>query len=454
MSNRLIHFAARVLARISRFPPVQAWLRRLALMLKQEQNAVPAAPGLEIPETLAIAPRRDLAGHHTQRLNLLVPALSQQHLFGGIETALQAFSALSSHFEQVRIVVTDEAVPQPRSDAYYGGWPILALADVPLHQNHIVAAGDRWNQTLAVHADDVFMATAWWTAHNGFSILEWQQHQFPESLSRKMLYLVQDYEPGFYAWSTRYVLAQATYAHCEQTVAIVNSQELAEYLEAQGHHFSQQFVLHPRLHPRLAAMRNNCGQFRKERTMLVYGRPGTERNAFIILIAALRMWAQAYGPAAQWQVVSAGESFPAIDLGAGCQLLSLGKMGIDEYADLLARSAVGMSLMISPHPSYPPLEMAAFGARTLTNRFANKDLSRYSTYLTSVEQPSPENLSLALTRLTASFDAGTPESKVISRANIDWEGAFLAQTSQPWEWASAAAQAIGSAGPTNSLVPT
>lgn len=34
--------------------------------------------------------------------------------------------------------------------------------------------------------------------------------------------------------------------------------------------------------------------------------------------------------------------------------------------------------MISPHPSYPPLEMAEAGLRTITNTYADKDLrSRY-----------------------------------------------------------------------------
>ena len=444
MASQLTHFAARIVARISRYRPVQAWLRGLSMTLKQEQTSIPAAPGLEVPETLAITPRVDAAPCYVKRLNLLVPAVSQQHLFGGIETALQVFAALGAHFPQLRIIVTDESAPEPRADAYYGNWPILALAHDSPAENHIVAAGNRWNQTLAIHADDIFMATAWWTAHNGFSLLEWQQQKFPQVVSRKMAYLIQDYEPGFYSWSTRYVLAQATYAHLEHTVSIVNSRELAHYLQAQGHQFSSQFVLEPRLHPKLAAARSSKGQFNKERVLLVYGRPGTERNAFIILIAALRTWAQTYGQAAQWQVVSAGESFPNIDLGAGCQLQSLGKMPIAQYAELLSRTAVGMSLMISPHPSYPPLEMAAFGVRTITNRFANKNLADYSSYVTSVDQPDVAHLSLALTRLTGVFDAGTAESKVITTTEIDWQGTFLSRQHDTWDWVASAASAIGS----------
>ena len=53
-----------------------------------------------------------------------------------------------------------------------------------------------------------------------------------------------------------------------------------------------------------------------------------------------------------------------------------GKASLDEYADHLNRAAVGVSLMVSPHPSYPPLEMAEAGVLAITNNYGSKDLSR------------------------------------------------------------------------------
>ena len=52
-----------------------------------------------------------------------------------------------------------------------------------------------------------------------------------------------------------------------------------------------------------------------------------------------------------------------------------GKMSLDDYADILNRSAIGVSLMISPHPSYPPLEMANAGCLTITNGYEGKDMT-------------------------------------------------------------------------------
>ena len=44
-----------------------------------------------------------------------------------------------------------------------------------------------------------------------------------------------------------------------------------------------------------------------------------------------------------------------------------------EYAELLRSADVGLSLMYTPHPSLPPIEMAAAGMPTVTNTYENKD---------------------------------------------------------------------------------
>jgi len=438
MSKTPTRALVRLLVSAARYQPVQAWLHRLASAYKQSQIQNTPAPGFEIPEVLPIMARA--ADPSTgPRLNLLVPAISQRHVFGGIETALQVFDAVRQHFAHARIILTDEVAPQPGTDAYYSQWPIVALDQELPHQNHIVAAGARWGQTVSVHAQDYFMATAWWTAHNAIALLAWQQNQFPQIDSRSMLYLIQDYEPGFYPWSSRYVLAQATYNQPERTIAVINSHWLGDYLHAQGHQFFRQHVLHPRLHPALAAVRNSRDWFPKDRQLLVYGRPGTDRNAFSVIVATLRLWVQRYPAASQWEILSAGEPFALIDLGHGCQLQSVGKLSIEAYADMLSRTAVGISLMISPHPSYPPLEMAAFGARVLTNRFANKDLSAVSSYLVSVDQPDPAKLATALMTLTGDFDALTPAARSVDRSDIDWHDDFLQTVENAWAWTSQAA---------------
>ena len=122
----------------------------------------------------------------------------------------------------------------------------------------------------------------------------------------------------------------------------------------------------------------------RSRTIVVYGRPGIPRNAFPAIVDGLRAWRAGDPNAAEWNVISVGEAHPEIDLGGGAMLRSSGKLDLDAYARLLRGSAIGVSLMVSPHPSYPPLEMAHLGMLVLTNGFGAKDLSSWHDNIRSV----------------------------------------------------------------------
>ena len=84
---------------------------------------------------------------------------------------------------------------------------------------------------------------------------------------------------------------------------------------------------------------------------------------------------------------------------------SLGKLSLEDYAKMLRTSAVGLSLMASPHPSYPPLEMSHFGLRTITNSYANKDLSTSHPNILSIEDVAPDTIADALAQACHGFEA-------------------------------------------------
>jgi len=62
-------------------------------------------------------------------------------------------------------------------------------------------------------------------------------------------------------------------------------------------------------------------------------------------------------------------------------------------------------LMVSPHPSYPPLEMAAFGMGVVTNRYDNKRLDETMANVVSLESMTPESISAALTAQIDAYEA-------------------------------------------------
>lgn len=129
-----------------------------------------------------------------------------------------------------------------------------------------------------------------------------------------------------------------------------------------------------------------------------------ERNAYEVILKALEYWSFWHPDSNNWEVISLGEEFANITLGNGVLVQVKGKVTLEEYAAILSDSVIGVSLMISPHPSYPPLEMAAFDLAVITNTFFNKNLSDYHDNIFSLENINPENIAIVLGELCKKFE--------------------------------------------------
>ena len=266
----------------------------------------------------------------------------------------------------------------------------------------VVAAPRGGESDLAVAPDDVFLATFWTTAELAARLVRWQAATYGGA-PRPFAYLVQDFEPGFYPWSAQSELARSTYASSVPTIAVVNSSLLAAHLADEGVTFAGQFTFEPRMDGRL---RQALGvePHDRARRLVAYGRPETPRNAFPLVVEGLRAWVR-QGGGGGWEVVSVGRPHPPVELGRGLRMRALGKLGIEAYASLLTESAVGLSLMVSPHPSYPPLDMAHLGMRVVTNRFGPKDLAAWHENIVSVEALTAGAIADGLAAQVAAFEA-------------------------------------------------
>ncbi len=331
------------------------------------------------------------------RLNIVLLALGKASLFGGADTALRLFNHLVPHYERHRIIVILED-QQKFVPAEWLGWEL----ERDMHPSKKSVVYTRGRQSpVSIEDSDVFVATHWMTC------LAVRQAMAVQSRTavRRFLYLLQDFEPGFYPWSGRHLLAQGTYARSDDVVALFNTKELHRYFLRLGFNFPHCFVFEPSLNPSLAKYRGSLTNHRKRRLLLTYGRPGTARNAFDIAVESLEVWAQGFEDAADWDVVSLGESHRDVRLSSTVWLRSKGKVRLDEYASYLSDAAVGLSLMVYPHPSYPPLEMASFGARVITNSYAEKDLSHRSPLIRSVVETTPAGFAQALAEACRAFQA-------------------------------------------------
>ncbi len=266
-----------------------------------------------------------------------------------------------------------------------------------------VEAADLYTDSLPCHQREIFFCTYWST------VKAWEVHA--QLLRRRNLqpnpfyYFIQDYEPGFYPYGHKYSDCLHTYQHGPLTSAIFNSRELAAFFKKRGFSFQQETVLLPSLHPYLAAYLEKCGQMLPAKptdkiVILLYGRPRQPRNCFPVIMEGLYRFFKKMPvkERTDYLVISAGavDRHEDVQLCPGVVVKAVGKLPLEKYAAYLGFSHVGLSFMASPHPSYPPLEMAAFGLEVITNEFEGKDLAVHHPHIHGLASPCPQLLAEAL----------------------------------------------------------
>jgi O-antigen biosynthesis protein len=331
------------------------------------------------------------------RLNLVLPSLSAKTAFGGIHTGLGFFSelclALSAHVAtDVRIICEAPYDPSDSAldGALFSGMPfsVLSLADS--------------KGTVPTRKFDIYLVYNWWTSYNIAHVLEQQAKRHAYAQWPK-LHLIQEFEPAFHPMSSAHLIALETLGSNRPMWSIYNSKLLMEYCQRLGVTGLRSYVFEPRLDKRLLAQHRLSQMANKKQRILVYGRPSIKRNCFSILMRGLENWARNSHHAQSWEVVSAGTKHKDIALADTVMLGSVGKLSYEQYGKLLSETALGISLMASPHPSYPPLEMAHFGVLTLANKYLTKDLSLVHQNITSLPDVRPETMAAEIDRLIEKF---------------------------------------------------
>lgn len=357
-------------------------------------------------------------------LNVLLPSLRKQDLTGGPNTALNLTYRLAARGVPVRYIATDQELD---SDASFLHAHLRAVSGIEDAIDNVqFISGRNRGCSLVLGADDVLCGTAWWTAQ---MIKEIQ----PRFRSQRFLYLIQDFEPAMYAWSTKQALALETYGL--DFHGIICGRLLADFLASERvGRFSEPGFLascatfEPAVDPHRFAPRFDR-LARRKKQLLFYARPQAPRNLFEMGLVALKQ-AAARGafPAAEWELgFIGGDEMPTADLGGGVLIKSHPWRDYQSYARLLQSADVGLSLMLSPHTSYPPLEMAACGATVVTNTFAVKTAARLgaiSTNLLPVE-PCVEDIVAGLLAAVERADQ-LPERFAGAMLDVppDWDAAL------------------------------
>lgn len=247
---------------------------------------------------------------------------------------------------------------------------------------------------IPVSPKDRFIARSGWGAHAA-------HHATRKLGEERFIFITQDFEPLFYPHGSNYALTLNAYRFPQYT--LFSTEFLRDFMRerhigiferedtARNHLCFDNPI--PRFNPDLVRTRHA-----RRKKLLFYVRPQIERNLFELgFLALTRAIEEGVFLKGSWEFHGIGIQSTMKHYGRlpnGERLVIFPPVEYKEYLRILPQYDVGLGLMLSPHPSLVPLDMAAAGILTVTNTFENKTpekLVGISRNLIPVE-PSPEGV--------------------------------------------------------------
>ena len=314
----------------------------------------------------------DVSPDYPKRVNLLLATINFDYVFGGYIGMFNLALRLKREGYRPRIILHEETV-----------WDILdwkikirnypGLIDL-FDEVEVISRFSR-DIPVEVSPDDRFVATNCWAAHIA--------HNTTRSLAvRRFLFMAQEYEPFFLPMNSisalfqqAYDLPQLTLFSTELLRDFFRRERIGIYAAPDGDRRGLVFSnAVQRFRPSRGAMERGV------RRLLFYARPEEHaaRNLFELGIMALsKLVREKRADLSHWTFHGLG-SLGGHDLVLDNDVIMelVPKVSLAEYIDRMPSFDVGLSLMMTPHPSLVPIEMAAAGMWVVTNTFANKTAER------------------------------------------------------------------------------
>lgn len=328
-------------------------------------------------------------------LTVLTDSVDANHLFGGVGTAL-IVGALAARRLNARLrLVTRHAAPDPAAL----GEIIRAHGikfDGPTDFVHMPVGDDT---PLPIGSEDTILTTSWWGTRAALGAID----------PARILYLLQEDERMFYPFGDSRLRCAETLSDPNLHV-LINTRMLFDHLadgpdclpllRKRGYWFEPAFPAFSK--PSVAKPRP------EKKNFFFYARPNNDRNLYWRGLEVIdKVMREGLLPASEWNIHFVGRELPDMELPGGVRPQVWAKLPWSKYAELMSEMDLGLSLMDTPHPSYPPLDLAASGAVVVTNTHGPK---------TSMEQWSRNILAVP--------------SSVIALAEALHQGAKLAEDMQ------------------------
>lgn len=178
--------------------------------------------------------------------------------------------------------------------------------------------------------------------------------------SRKF-YLMQDYEPNFYQAGTLFGIIEQTYRFGFSCIA--NTEGVGNKYKKYS---DDVLIFTPGVDKIQFFPDKDKLNISSPPRVVFYGRPSNPRNCFLLGLETLKALKKLLGRSVE--IISVGEAWKPSDYGVEGVIDNLGLLGSMHEVGSLYRSAdVGLVFMMTPHPSYQPLEYMASGCVTTTN---------------------------------------------------------------------------------------
>jgi hypothetical protein len=303
------------------------------------------------------------------RVNLLVPTIDLDYVFGGYLAKFNLALRLAESGLRVRILVTDYCAFDPSRWAkqlkeFEGLEQLFQNCEVDY-------AYDRGRQ-IPRSPRDVFVATTWWTAHLARAAV----------VDRGFIYLIQEFEPFTFPMGSFSALAAETYNWPHYSV--FSTSFLREHFCREGlgvyrraaHEGDSRSVVFLNAITDVKRPSVETLASRSSRRLLFYARPEEHaaRNMFEMGVLALCRSIEEGTLPEDWDIdgIGAVSSDGRIPLARGRFLRLLRRQTQRQYGQLLSNYDLGLSLMYTPHVSLVPIEMAAAGLVVVTNTYGCK----------------------------------------------------------------------------------
>lgn len=301
-----------------------------------------------------------------RRVTMVTDSINKSSLFGGVATAIVYAALLAKRLgASLRIVTLTERAQPENVGKMFGLHEIDWQANVEFA--HVDSSHERAD--IDVFDDEIFVTTSWWST--------WRTRMSVDP--RRIHYILQEDERMFYAYGDEHLRCAETIADPDMRF-VVNSQLLFDHLVEEGFDnigrngrwFEPAFPAG--IYAPTAARADARSNF------FFYARPNNHRNLYVrgLEVISDALLEGVLDPA-EWRIHIVGKDLVDMSFPSGVEVKLVQGLGWDAYAALLSTMDLGLSLMYTPHPSYPPLDLAASGAVAVTNRFGIKrSLDRYS----------------------------------------------------------------------------